>query len=67
YSHGQLKCLIEYFCTHSCEPVDAGRFRMHGLLYEEEILELGAIDDNGRRGIRVGPMFLERRQAEMAA
>ncbi|TGT40220.1 serine hydrolase domain-containing protein [Mesorhizobium sp. M8A.F.Ca.ET.165.01.1.1] len=67
YSHGQLKCLIEYFCTHSCEPVDAGRFRMHGLLYEEEILELGAVDDNGRRGIRVGPMFLERRQAEMAA
>jgi len=67
YSHGELKCMIEYFCTHSCEPVDEGRFRMHGLLYEEEILELDAIDDNGRRGIRVGPMFLVRRQAEMAA
>ncbi|OBQ66539.1 serine hydrolase domain-containing protein [Mesorhizobium loti] len=67
YSHGQLRCLIEYFCTHTCEPVDAGRFRMHGLLYEEEILELDAVDDNGRRGIRVGPMFLERRRAEMAA
>jgi D-alanyl-D-alanine dipeptidase len=40
---------------------------MHGLLYEEEILELDAVDDNGRRGIRVGPMFLERRRAEMAA
>lgn len=61
YSHGGLKCLIEYFCTHACEPVDAGRFRMRGLLYEEEILELDAVDDNGRRGIRVGPMFLERR------
>ncbi|MDH6235062.1 CubicO group peptidase (beta-lactamase class C family) [Mesorhizobium soli] len=64
YSHGQLKCLIEYFCTHTCEPVDASRFRMRGLLYEEEILELDAVDENGHRGIRVGPMFLERRQAE---
>lgn len=61
YSHGELRCLIEYFCTHVCEPVDAGRFRMHGLLYEEEILELGAVDDQGRSGIRVGPMFLARR------
>ncbi|QDC02434.1 serine hydrolase domain-containing protein [Mesorhizobium sp. 8] len=67
YSHGELKCLIEYFCTHTCEPVDAGRFRMHGLLYEEEILELDAVDEKGRRGIRVGPMFLERRRAEVAA
>jgi len=67
YSHGQLKCLIEYFCTHSCEPVDGGRFRMRGLLYEEEILELGAVDENGREGIRVGPMFLQRRQAAQAA
>ncbi|WP_136615874.1 MULTISPECIES: serine hydrolase domain-containing protein [Mesorhizobium] len=66
YSHGELKCLIEYFCTHSCEPVEAGRFRMHGLLYEEEILEIDAIDDHGRRGIRVGPMFLERRHAPAA-
>ncbi|ASV87754.1 beta-lactamase family protein (plasmid) [Ochrobactrum quorumnocens] len=62
YSHGQLKCLIEYFCTHTCEPVDSGRFRMRGLLYEEEILELGAVDETGREGIRVGPMFLERRK-----
>ncbi|TRC75544.1 beta-lactamase family protein [Mesorhizobium sp. WSM4307] len=66
YSHGELKCLIEYFCTHGCEPVEAGRFRMHGLLYEEEILEIDAIDDHGRRGIRVGPMFLERRHAPAA-
>jgi CubicO group peptidase (beta-lactamase class C family) len=61
YSHGELKCLIEYFCTHTCEPVDAGRFRMRGLLYDEEILELDAVDERGRHGIRVGPMFLERR------
>ena len=42
---------------------------MRGLLYEEEILELDAVDDHGRRGIRVGPMFLERRKpaAEAAA
>lgn len=61
YRHGKLLCLIEYFCTHSCEPIDKDRFRMHGLLYEEEVLELGAVDDEGRSGIRVGPMFLERR------
>ncbi len=67
YRHGQLKCLIEYFCTHGCEPVDNGRFRMRGLLYEEEILELGAVDEQGREGIRVGPMFLERRRAAKAA
>jgi D-alanyl-D-alanine dipeptidase len=40
---------------------------MRGLLYEEEILELGAVDENGREGIRVGPMFLQRRQAAQAA
>jgi len=67
YSHGQLKCLIEYFCTHTCEPVDGNRYRMRGLLYEEEILELGATDEAGRTGIRVGPMFLERREAGKAA
>ncbi|MAC78232.1 MAG: hypothetical protein CML66_09225 [Rhodobacteraceae bacterium] len=61
FRHGKLLCLIEYFCTHSCEPIDKDRFRMHGLLYEEEVLELGAVDDEGRKGIRVGPMFLQRR------
>ena len=63
YSHGKLRCLIEYFCSHVCEPVDKDRFRMHGILYEEEVLELDAVDEQGRRGIRVGPMFLERRAA----
>ena len=63
YRHGKLLCLIEYFCTHSCEPIDKDRFRMHGLLYEEEVLELGAVDEQGREGIRVGVMFLERRAA----
>jgi D-alanyl-D-alanine dipeptidase len=63
YSHGKLLCLIEYFCTHTCEPIDRDRFRMHGILYEEEVLELGAVDETGRQGIRVGPMFLERRAA----
>ncbi|WP_295814866.1 serine hydrolase, partial [uncultured Nitratireductor sp.] len=61
YSNGALQCLIEYFCTHQCEPVSRDRFKMHGLLYESEVLELGAVDDEGRRGIRVGQMFLERR------
>jgi CubicO group peptidase (beta-lactamase class C family) len=61
YSHGKLRCLIEYFCSHVCEPVHKDRFRMHGILYEEEVLELDAVDEQGRRGIRVGPMFLERR------
>ena len=39
---------------------------VHGKLYEDEILELDAVDDHGRRGIRVGPMFLERRPLSRA-
>ncbi|MGZ9810468.1 serine hydrolase domain-containing protein [Pseudoroseicyclus sp. H15] len=62
WANGGLKCLIEYFCTHDCEPAGQGLFRMHGLLYEAEVLELGATDEQGRKGIRVGPMFLERRE-----
>lgn len=62
WREGGLKCLIEYFCTHDCVPAGQGRFIMHGLLYEEDILELGATDEQGRKGIRVGPMFLERRE-----
>jgi D-alanyl-D-alanine dipeptidase len=61
WSHGKLRCLIEYFYTHSCEPESADRYRMHGLLYEEEVLQTGVTDDQGRKGIRVGAMFLERR------
>ncbi|MGV3490991.1 MAG: serine hydrolase domain-containing protein [Devosia sp.] len=60
YRDGQLKCLIEYFFTHDCEPVGGNRFKMQGMLYPDEILELGATE-NGKTGIRVGPMFLERR------
>ncbi|GGL76453.1 serine hydrolase domain-containing protein [Wenxinia marina] len=63
WSDGGLKCLIEYFCTHDCEPAGQGRFVMHGLLYEAETLELGAVDEAGRSGIRVGPMFLQRWEA----
>jgi len=61
YRDGQLKCLIEYFFTHDCTPLGDNRFMMQGLLYPDEILELGATDEAGKSGIRVGPMFLERR------
>ena len=67
YADGELKCLIEYFCTHSCEPLGDGTYRMHGILYEGETLELAARDDEGRVGIRVGPMFLVRRDDKPAA
>lgn len=60
YADGRLKCLIEYFCTHDCERLPDGSWRMHGILYEGEALELAARDDKGRTGIRVGPMFLAR-------
>ena len=60
YADGRLKCLIEYFCTHDCEQLPDGSWRMHGILYEGETLELAARDDDGRTGIRVGPMFLVR-------
>lgn len=61
YENGRLICLIEYFCTHDCEPLGGNLYRMHGSLYEDETLELGARDENGIAGIRVGPMFLARR------
>jgi D-alanyl-D-alanine dipeptidase len=61
YRDGQLRCLIEYFFTHDCAPLGDNRFKMAGMLYPDEILELGATDEAGRTGIRVGPMFLERR------
>ncbi|MGK9235456.1 beta-lactamase family protein [Inquilinus limosus] len=60
YADGRLKCLIEYFCTHDCEQLPDGSWRMHGILYEGETLELAARDEDGRTGIRVGPMFLLR-------
>ncbi len=62
YRDGQLKCLIEYFFTHDCEPLGGNRFTMRGMLYPDETLELGATDEAGEFGIRVGPMFLERRR-----
>jgi hypothetical protein len=41
--------------------VSEGVYKMHGLLYEDETLEFDAKDEEGNLGIRVGPMFLERR------
>ena len=63
YEGGKLRCLMEYFYTHTLEPLGEGRYRMHGLLYEDEVLVLvlGARDGEGRPGIMVGPMFLPRR------
>ena len=60
YADGRLNCLIEYFCSHHCEPLTDNTYRMHGLLYEGETLQLDAVDATGRTGIRVGPMFLAR-------
>lgn len=60
YADGRLNCLIEYFCSHHCEPLTDNTYRMHGLLYEGETLEIDAVDATGRVGIRVGPMFLAR-------
>ena len=61
YANGALNCLIEYFYLHRCEPLGADRFKMLGKLYPDETLEVGAMDEAGRIGIRVGPMFLVRR------
>lgn len=61
YQNGKLECLIEYFYTHTLERVAEGLYKMHGLLYEDEPLELDAKDEEGNSGIRVGPMFLKRR------
>jgi len=61
YRGGKLKCTIEYFFTHTLEKVAEDRFKMHGLLYDDETLEFHAVDQQGREGIRIGPMFLVRR------
>jgi CubicO group peptidase (beta-lactamase class C family) len=61
YENGSLMCLIEYFYMHRCEPLGGKLFKMNGTLYPSETLELDAVDENGSRGIRVGPMFLARR------
>ncbi|MBT6546115.1 MAG: beta-lactamase family protein [Rhodobacteraceae bacterium] len=61
YENGSLMCLIEYFHSHRCTLVEGNCYKMHGSLYPEETLELGAEDEAGIRGIRVGPMFLARR------
>jgi hypothetical protein len=61
YENGSLMCLIEYFHSHRCVPVDGKFYKMFGTLYPEETLELDAEDEAGNRGIRVGPMFLKRR------
>ena len=62
--NGALFCLIEFFCPHRCEPLGGNRYLMQGGLYDDEILELGALDATGRAGIRVGEMFLARRMEE---
>lgn len=61
YRNGELVCLIEYFCFHTCKPLGDNRFKMVGTLYPDETLELDAVNEDGQRGIRVGPMFLARR------
>jgi CubicO group peptidase (beta-lactamase class C family) len=63
YANGALHCLIEYFFQHRCEPLGVGRFKMQGIMYPDETLEVVVSDEAGRTGIRVGPMFLERRKS----
>ncbi|MGC9529100.1 MAG: serine hydrolase domain-containing protein [Candidatus Bipolaricaulaceae bacterium] len=61
YESGRPRCLVEYFYSHTLEEVAPATYKMHGLLYEDETLSLGARDERGRPGIRIGPMFLRRR------
>lgn len=61
YQGGALKCTIEYFYTHSLDKVSDGVYKMHGLLYDDEILEFDVHDESGVSGLRVGAMFLARR------
>lgn len=61
YQGGALKCMIEYFYTHSLDKVSDGVYKMHGLLYDDEILEFDVHDESGVSGLRVGAMFLARR------
>ncbi len=59
YENGKLVILMEYFYSHTCTAISPNRYKMHGSLYPEEAMQLGA-QENGQSGIRVGPMFLKR-------
>lgn len=61
YQGGGLKCRIEYYDTHSLERISKGVYKMHGIMYEDEVLQFDVEDKAGRKGIRVGEMFLARR------
>lgn len=61
YENRAPRCLIEYFYPHTLEKLNERTYRMHGLLYEDEILVLGAQGVDNRTGINVGPMFFKRR------
>ena len=61
FANGALTCMIEYFYLHRCAPIDGNRFKMQGTLYPDETIVLGAVDEAGRSGITIGPMFLARR------
>ncbi len=57
---GALKCTIECFYTHSLHKASAGIYKMHGLLYDDGILEFDVHDESGASGLRAGAMFLAR-------
>jgi len=61
YQGGALRCLIEWFFTHSLEKLSKTAYKMHGLLYEDETLVFGVQNEDGQSGIKVGPVFLRRR------
>lgn len=63
WRNGTLKCRIEQFFSHDCLADADGVYRLHGPLYDAEVLTLGARDEAGDAGIQVGPMVLKRRSA----
>jgi len=65
YENRAARCLIEYFYPHTLEKLGERTYRMHGLLYEDEILVLGAQGKGSCMGMSVGPMFLERRDRDL--
>ena len=67
YHGGGLKCTIEFFYTHTLEKVGPATYKMHGLLYDDEILEFDVRNESGVLGLRVGAMFLARRDKQERA
>lgn len=59
FRDGKLRCSAEGLVGHVCDPIGGNRYVMRGSLLDDEILEVGLVE-NGRPAIRVGEVLFQR-------